>query len=75
MLYAKLVAANCRWFDFGGCVFSERNMYRNDRNGNSKEGSGRVAVYKRPQDSMQRSHFCPRDSLSPADGPILPKFV
>ena len=46
MLYAKLVAANCRWFDFGGCVFSERNMYRNDRNGNSKEGSGRVAVYK-----------------------------
>ena len=47
VMYAKLVAANCRWFDFGGCVFSERNMYRKDsRDGLSKEGSGRVAVFK-----------------------------
>ena len=47
VLYAKLVAANCRWFDFGGCVFTERNMYRPDeRDGLSKAGSGRVATYK-----------------------------
>ena len=47
VLYAKLVGANCRWFDFGGCVFTERNMYgRDKRDGLSKEGSGRVAVYK-----------------------------
>ena len=47
VMFAKLVSANCRWFDFGGCVFSERNMVRKDlRDGLSKEGSGRVAVYK-----------------------------
>jgi hypothetical protein len=47
VLYAKLVGANCRWFDFGGCVFTERNMYRPDaRDGLSKAGSGRVATYK-----------------------------
>ena len=47
VLYARVVAANCRWFDFGGCVFTERNMYRADqRDGLSKAGSGRVATYK-----------------------------
>ena len=47
VLYAKLCALNCRWFDFGGCVFSERNMYgRDKRDSLSKEGSGRVATYK-----------------------------
>ena len=47
VLYAKLCALNCRWFDFGGCVFSERNMYgRDKRDALSKEGSGRVATYK-----------------------------
>jgi hypothetical protein len=40
------VAANCRWFDFNGCDFSVKNMVRADRrDGLSKEGSGRVAVY------------------------------
>jgi hypothetical protein len=47
VMYAKLVASNCRWFDFNGCVFySERNLRNVDRHGASKEGSGRVAVYK-----------------------------
>ena len=47
VLFARVVAANCRWFDFSGCCFTERNMYRPDqRDGLSKEGSGRVAVYR-----------------------------
>ena len=46
VLYAKLVAANCRWFDFGGCVFTERNMYGKDKRDGLSKGSGRVAVYK-----------------------------
>ena len=47
VLYAKLVAANTKWFDFNGCVFTERNMYGRDRrDGLSKAGSGRVSVYK-----------------------------
>ena len=47
MLYAKLVALNSPHLDFDHCVFSEKNMYSTDRrDGLSKEGSGRVALYK-----------------------------
>ncbi|KAI8787445.1 cytosolic carboxypeptidase-like protein 5 isoform X1 [Biomphalaria glabrata] len=47
MLYSKLIAFNTAHFDFTACNFSERNMYMKDkRDGMSKEGSGRVAVYK-----------------------------
>ena len=47
MLYAKLVSLNTAHFDFTGCNFTERNMYMRDRReGLSKEGAGRVAVYK-----------------------------
>ena len=47
VLFAKLVSLNSRWFDFNGCVFSLRNMYRPDkRDGLSKAGSGRVSVYR-----------------------------
>ena len=47
VLFARLVAANCKWFDFAGCCFTEKNMYRADqRDGLSKAGSGRVSVYK-----------------------------
>jgi len=47
VLYAKLVEQNCRWLDFGGCVFSEANMRRKDRRDGAigKEGSGRVTVH------------------------------
>ncbi|XP_061900900.1 cytosolic carboxypeptidase-like protein 5 isoform X2 [Entelurus aequoreus] len=47
MLYPKLIAINSPHFDFVGCNFSEKNMYARDkRDGQSKEGSGRVAVHK-----------------------------
>ncbi|XP_069706642.1 cytosolic carboxypeptidase-like protein 5 isoform X2 [Phaenicophaeus curvirostris] len=47
MLFPKLIALNSPHFDFSGCNFSEKNMYARDRrDGQSKEGSGRVAVYK-----------------------------
>ncbi|XP_061668017.1 cytosolic carboxypeptidase-like protein 5 isoform X2 [Syngnathoides biaculeatus] len=47
MLYPRLIAINSPHFDFLGCNFSEKNMYARDKHdGQSKEGSGRVAVHK-----------------------------
>lgn len=47
MLLPKLMSLNCHHFAFDACNFSERNMYlKGKRDGLSKEGSGRVAVYK-----------------------------
>ncbi|XP_056604967.1 cytosolic carboxypeptidase-like protein 5 isoform X1 [Triplophysa dalaica] len=47
ILYPKLISLNCAHFDFLGCNFSEKNMYTRDkRDGQSKEGSGRVAIHK-----------------------------
>eukprot|EP00051_Salpingoeca_urceolata_P024178 m.422310 g.422310 ORF g.422310 m.422310 type:complete len:516 (+) comp20198_c4_seq18:1066-2613(+) len=45
VLFAKLVAMNSPHFDFGGCNFSEKNMFSKDKQEQSKEGSGRVATY------------------------------
>ncbi len=47
MLYPKLISLNSAHFDFLGCNFTEKNMYARDkRDGQSKEGSGRVAIHK-----------------------------
>ncbi|XP_041951933.1 cytosolic carboxypeptidase-like protein 5 isoform X1 [Alosa sapidissima] len=47
LLYPKLIAVNSAHFDYLGCNFSEKNMYARDkRDGQSKEGSGRVAIHK-----------------------------
>lgn len=47
LLLPKLIALNSAHFDFNGCNFTERNMYLKDkRDGMSKEGSGRVAIFK-----------------------------
>lgn len=47
MLFPKLISMNTAHFDFTGCNFTEKNMYTRDkRDGMSKEGSGRVAIYK-----------------------------
>ncbi|MEE6473492.1 hypothetical protein FKM82_010050 [Ascaphus truei] len=47
LLFPKLISLNSAHFDFMGCNFSEKNMYAKDkRDGQSKEGSGRVAVHK-----------------------------
>lgn len=47
MLLPKLMSINNPNFHFTSCNFAERNMYIIDkRDGMSREGSGRVAVYK-----------------------------
>ena len=47
MAFAKLMEVNCANFDFEGSNFSERNMKANDkRDGLSKEGSSRVALFR-----------------------------
>ena len=40
------MAMNHTHFDFYQCSFKEANMYRKDRGGASREGCGRVALFK-----------------------------
>ena len=47
IMFPKLISLNSANFDFAACNFTEKNMYSKDkRDGMSKEGSGRVAIYK-----------------------------
>lgn len=46
-LLTKLMSLNTPYFEYDLCNFTERNMYSKDKSdGLSKEGSGRVALYK-----------------------------
>lgn len=46
-LIPKLIALNSEAFDYDNCDFTEKNMYAKDKgDGLSKEGSGRVSIYK-----------------------------
>lgn len=45
LTYAKLASLNNAHFEFEACNFTEKNMQLKDKNGDSKEGSGRVALY------------------------------
>lgn len=40
------MSLNCLNFDFSECSFSEKIMNAKDNKGESREGSGRVAIYK-----------------------------
>ena len=43
--FARLCALNSPHFDFAHCNFSEKNMQSRDKNGDSKTGTGRVALF------------------------------
>lgn len=46
MLYPRLIAMNTLNFDFNECNFSEKLMKKKDKKGVSREGAGRVAMYR-----------------------------
>ena len=46
ILLPRLISLNCANFDINECNFSERIMNAKDKNGLSREGSGRVAINK-----------------------------
>ena len=45
-LLSKLISMNSINFDFQECNFSDKIMNVKDKNGESREGTGRVAIYK-----------------------------
>lgn len=48
LLFTRLISLNSADFDFDACNFTEKNMYMADKSdGLSKEGSGRVAFFKK----------------------------
>jgi len=47
MLFAKVMSLNCINFEFESCNFSKKHMFARDRGEKlTKEGAGRVCVYK-----------------------------
>eukprot|EP00057_Strongylocentrotus_purpuratus_P013343 XP_011667817.1 PREDICTED: cytosolic carboxypeptidase-like protein 5 [Strongylocentrotus purpuratus] len=72
LLFPKLIAMNSAHFDFDGCNFTEKNMYTKDRrDGMSKEGSGRVGIYK-ATGIIHRYHGCGVDLVATVMTPAKP---
>ncbi|KAG1669376.1 hypothetical protein FOA52_004027, partial [Chlamydomonas sp. UWO 241] len=46
LLYSRLCCLNSPVFDFHGCNYTEKNMSSKDKGGESKEGAGRVALFR-----------------------------
>jgi hypothetical protein len=46
VLLSKLISMNCINFDFNECNFSDKIMTKKDAKGESREGTGRVAMYR-----------------------------
>ncbi|CAI2386922.1 unnamed protein product [Moneuplotes crassus] len=46
VLFAQLMSLNCLNFDMTECNFSDKIMKKLDKKGQSREGTGRVAIYK-----------------------------
>lgn len=47
LLFPKLLSLTSKYFDFEGCDFSQKNMFSKEKGDEfSKEGSGRVAIYR-----------------------------
>lgn len=47
ILFAKVMSLNCINFEYESCNFSQKHMHARDRNEKlTKEGAGRVCVYK-----------------------------
>lgn len=60
-LYAKLMSLNCPHWDLLSCNFTEKNMSSKDRDGHTKEGSGRVALFREtglPHIYTIESNYC-----------------
>ncbi|XP_043193737.1 cytosolic carboxypeptidase-like protein 5 [Amphibalanus amphitrite] len=86
MLLPKLVSLNSANFDFLACNFTEKNMHhRGKKDGLSKEGSGRVALYRATglvrsytlECNYNTGRFCnvlpplPAEPEPPADTPLV----
>ena len=52
-MFPRLLSLNNPIFEYDACNFTEKNMYSKDKgDGLSKEGAGRVALYKQSKISL-----------------------
>ena len=45
-MFSKILSLNSKILDYGKCDFSEKLMKIKDKTGTTREGAGRVAIYK-----------------------------
>ncbi len=46
VMFGRIMGVNCSYFDIQDSSYSEKLMVLKDKNGKSREGSGRVAIFK-----------------------------